>query len=63
MQPKFAQIGCAHSLPKIHKDYQDITPFQSTADTTNTPHCGIGKYLSSLLNPLTINNYSVEDSF
>ena len=29
----------------------------------DTPHYGIGKYLSSLLNPLTITNYSVKDSF
>ena len=32
-------------------------------NTTSTPHYGIGKYLSLLLNPLTISNYSVEDSF
>ena len=63
MRPKFAQIGRAHGLPKIHTDYQDITPFRPIVDTTSTPHYGIGKYLSSLLNPLTINNYSIEDSF
>ena len=63
MQPKLTQIGHAHSLPKIHKDFQDIIPFRPIVDTTSTLHCGIGKYLSSLLNPLTINNYSVEDSF
>ena len=27
MRPKFAQIGCAHGLRKIHKGYQDIPPF------------------------------------
>ena len=32
-------------------------------DTTNTPHHGIDKYLSSLLNPLTHNDYSVKDTF
>ena len=63
MLPKFAQNGLAHGLPKIHKDYQDIPPFRPIVDTTSTPHYGIGKYLSSLLNPLTINNYSIEDSF
>ena len=62
MRSKFAQIGHAHGLPKIHKDYQDIPPFRPIVDTTSTPHYGIGKYLSSLLNPLTINNYSIEDS-
>ena len=59
MQSKFVQIGCAHSLPKIYKDYQDIPPFWPIVDTTSTPRYGIGKYLSSMLNPLTINNYSV----
>ena len=63
MRSKFAQIGHAHGLPKIHKDYQDIPPFRSIVDRTSTPHYGIGKYLSSLLNPLTIKNYSIKDSF
>ena len=63
MRSKFAQIGHAHGLPKIHKDYQDIPPFRPIVDTTSTPHYGIGKYLSSLLNPLTIKNYSIKDSF
>ena len=65
MRPKFAQIERAHGLPKIHTDclYQDTPPFRHIVDTTSTPHYGIGKYLSSLLNPFTINNYSIEDSF
>ena len=63
MWPKFARIGRAHGLPKIHKDYQDIPPFRPIVDTTSTPHYRIEKYLSSLLNPLIINNYSIEDSF
>ena len=64
MQSKFAQIGRAQDLPKIHKDYQDIQPFQPIVDTTSTSLYDIGKYLSSLLNPVAINNYqSIEDSF
>ena len=31
--------------------------------TTGTTHCLVGKYLANLLNPLTINEYSVKDSF
>ena len=58
-RPKFAQIGRAHGLPKIHKDYQDIPSFLPIVDTTSTPHYGIAEFLSSLLNPLAINNYSV----
>ena len=59
MRPKFSQIACAHGLLKLHKDYQDIP----IVDTTSTPHYGIAKFLSSLLNPFAINNYSVKDSF
>ena len=63
MRPKSAQIGHAHDLPKIHKDYQDIPTFRPIVDTTSTPQYGISKYLSSLLNSLTKNNYFVEDTF
>ena len=28
MQSKFTQKGCVHSLPRIHKDYQDVPPFR-----------------------------------
>ena len=63
MRPKFSQIICAHHLPKIHKDYQDIPSFCPIVDTTNTPHYGIANFLSSLLNPFAINIYSVKDSF
>ena len=57
MRPKFAQIGRAHSLPKIHKDYRDILTFRPIVETASIPHYGIAKFLSSLLNPITINNY------
>ena len=32
-------------------------------DTTSTPHYNVGKFLSSLLNPLTENDYNLRDSF
>ena len=63
MRPKFGQIRPTHGLPKIHKDDQDIPTFRPIVDTTNTTHYGIAKFLSSLHNPLAINNYSVKDSF
>ena len=62
-RPKFAQIGRAHGLPKIHKDYQDIPSFLPIVNTTSTPYYGIAEFLSSLLNPLAINNHSVKNSF
>ena len=43
MRPKFAQIGCAHGLPKIHKDYLNIPSFHPIVDT-GTPHYGIAKF-------------------
>ena len=32
-------------------------------DTTGSPYYGVGQYLSSLLQPLTMNEYTVRDSF
>ena len=37
--------------------------FHLIVDKTSTTHYGIAKFLSSLLNPLAINNYSVNGSF
>ena len=61
MRPKFHRIGCAYGLPKIRIDYQDISPFRPVTDLTSTPHYGIAKCLASLLDPLTIKNYSAKD--
>ena len=63
MRPKFAQFGRSHGSIKIRQDYQDMPPFRPIVDTASTPHSGIAKCLSSLLNPLAIYNYAVEDSF
>ena len=63
MRPKSAQVGRAYGLPKIHKRYTDLPSFGSIIDTTNTPHNGVGKFLTGLLNPLTQNVYSIKDSF
>ena len=53
---KKTQIARAHGLPKIHKSYDMLPGFGPVVDTTNSPYYGIGKYLSSLLNPLTHND-------
>ena len=63
MRPKAAQVGRAHGLPKIHKKYTDLPSFGPIIDTTNTPHHGVGKFLTRLLNLLTQNVYSIKDSF
>ena len=61
--PKGAHFGRAHSLPKTHKTFSSLPKFRPIIDTTNTPHYNVGKFLSSLLNPLTINEFSLSDSF
>ena len=43
MRQKVAQIGRAHGLPKIQKDYQDTPSFCPIVNTTSTPHYGIAK--------------------
>ena len=65
MRPMSAQLGRAHGLPKIHKVFANIPKFRPIIDTTkiDTPYCKIGQYLSSLLQPLTINDYTLKDSF
>ena len=63
IRPKSAQLGKAYGLPKIHKQYTTIPPFRPVVDTTGTAQYGIAKYLANLLNPLTLNEYSLKDSF
>ena len=58
-----AQLGCTHGLPKTHKAYANLSSFRPIIDTTSTPYYNIGKFLSSLLQPLTHNDYNLKDSF
>ena len=62
MRPKNAKPARAHGLPKIHKEFSNIPKFRPIIDTTGTTHCLVGKYLANLLNPPTINEYSVKNS-
>ena len=63
MRPKFVQIAKDNDLPKIHRSYGTLPSFRPIVDTTNIPYYGTGKYLSSLLSPLTHNDYSVKNTF
>ena len=58
-----AQLGRAHGLPKIHKECDTIPEFCPIIDTTGTPYYEVGKFLAKLLNPLTMNEFSLKDSF
>ena len=63
MRPKNAKPARAHGLPKIHKEFLNIPKFRPIIDTTETSHCLVGKYLASLLYPLTTTEFSLKDSF
>ena len=63
LRPRSAEFGRAHGLPKTHKTFDTLPKFRPIIDTTNTPHYNVGKFLSSLLNPLTINEFVLKDSF
>ena len=53
LRPMAAQLGRAHGLPKTHKAYVNLPSFRPIIDTNYTPYYNIGKFLSSLLQPLT----------
>ena len=61
--PKLAQIGVARGLPKTYKKCEVLPPFRRIADTANTPYYDIAKFLANLLNGLTLNDFTVNDSF
>ena len=63
MRRKGANRARARGLPKTHKTYENIPSFRPIVDTTNTPYSGIGTYLKTLLNPLTVNEFSLKDTF
>ena len=50
-------------MSKMHKSFRDLPAFRPVVDTTTTPHYNVGKFPSSLLNLLTINDYNLHDSF
>ena len=63
LRPMAAKLGHAHGLPKTQEAYANLPSFRPIIDTTSTPYYNIGKFLSSLLQPLTHNDYNLKDSF
>ena len=53
----------AHGLPKIHKKFDPLPKFRPIIDTTGTVYSHVGRFLSTLLQPLTLNEFSLKDSF
>ena len=62
-RPKNAKPAKAHGLPKIHKSFDRIPKFRPIIDTAGSTHYFVGKFLPSLLKRLTVNEFSVKDSF
>ena len=55
MRPKNGKLARTHVLSKIHKEYSNIPYFRFLVDSTGTPHYSVGKFLTNLLNPLSMN--------
>ena len=63
VQPQSTKPARAHGLPKTHKNFDTFPPFRPIIDTTGTAYQPIAKYLTRLLNPLTMNSHTLKDSF
>jgi hypothetical protein len=63
LRPTHAHFARAHGLPKTHKQFDTLPKFRPIIDTTNTPHYNVGKFIAGLLNPITLNQFSLRDSF
>jgi len=56
--------GILYGLPKVHKPVIDNTPkFRPILSAINTPVYKLAKFLVPILSPLTVNDYTVKDSF
>ena len=61
MRPISTKPARAHGLPKIHKSFDNLSPFRPIIDTTGTAYQPVAKYLTNLLNLLTTNKFTVKD--
>ena len=63
MRSKNTKPSTIHGLKKIRKEFLSIPKFWPIIDTTRISQCLVGKYLASLLYPVTTNEFSLKDSF
>ena len=63
VRPQNRRLAGAHSLAKIYQEFLNLAKFQPIVNTAETMHYHVGKYLSSLFNSLTINEYMIKDCF
>ena len=61
--PQSTKPARTHGLPKIHKPYDNLPPLRPINGTTCNAYQPVAKFLSRLLNPLTHNEYSLQNSF
>ena len=57
MRHKNGKLARARGLPKIQKEYSNIPKFRPI-HTTGMPHYSAGKFLTNLLNPLSMNEFT-----
>ncbi len=63
IRPQSTGPARAHGLPKTHKSFDNLPSFHPIILSTGTAYQLVAKYLSSLLNPLTHNEFKLRDSF
>ena len=63
IRPQSTKPTRTHGLPKTHKPYDNLPPLRPIIDTTGNTYQPVAKFLSRLLNPLTHNEYSLQESF
>ena len=63
VQPQSTKPARALGLPKTHKNFDTLPPFRPIIDITGTAYQPIAKYLTRLLNTLTMNSHTLKDSF
>ena len=63
IRPQSTRPAHAYGLPKIHKSFDILPPFQPIIDMTGTACQPDAKYLARLLSPLAQNEFTLKDSF
>ena len=62
MRTKNAKPVRAHGIPKIYKEFLNISKFRPINDTKKFIPCLVGQYLANLLYLFTTNQFSLKDS-
>ena len=64
LYPVGSSPGILYGRSKIHKSVKDsVPPFRPILSAIGTTTCKVSKYFVPLLTPLTLNEYTIKDSF